>query len=238
METPDAIVESRFLKIVAESDTVITMGTRAVGFFQGKGIDTDYQIVSGGIDPTRFQPVDEVPSYDLILTGRLAEIKRIDVFLHAVRIVAGRIPNVKAVIVGDGKWRERLQALSADLGIDRNVEFVGQQNAVEDWLRRSRIFLLTSDSEGLSLSMMEAMMCGLPAVVSDVGDLADLVEDGVTGYLVPRRSPQLFAARIVELLSDEQKLRAFSQAARRSALRYETQATVRRWDRILADYRK
>ena len=79
-------------------------------------------------------------------------------------------------------------------------------------------------------------MCGLPAVVSDVGDLADLVENGVTGYLVPRRSPQLFAERIVELLSDEQTLRAFSQAARRSALRYETQATVRRWDRILADY--
>jgi len=238
METPDALVESRLLKIVAESDTVITMGTRAVGFFQGKGIDTDYHVVSGGIDPTRFQPGDEVPSYDLILTGRLAEVKRIDVFLHAVRIVADRIPNVKAVIVGDGQGRERLQALSADLGIDRNVEFVGHRNAVEDWLRRSRIFVLTSDSEGLSLSMMEAMMCGLPAVVSDVGDLADLVENGVTGYLVPRRSPQLFAERIVELLSDEQTLRAFSQAARRSALRYETQATVRRWDSILADHRK
>jgi glycosyltransferase involved in cell wall biosynthesis len=81
---------------------------------------------------------------------------------------------------------------------------------------------------------MEAMMCGLPVVVSDVGDLRDLVEDGVNGYLVPRRSPELFAARLVELLSDQKKLRAFSLAARRSALRYETRAAARCWDHILA----
>ena len=65
-------------------------------------------------------------------------------------------------------------------------------------------------------------MCGLPAVVSDVGDLGDLIEHGVNGYLVPRRSPQLFADRLVELLSDEAKRRAFSLAAHRSAMQYET----------------
>jgi glycosyltransferase involved in cell wall biosynthesis len=57
-----------------------------------------------------------------------------------------------------------------NLGIDRNVRFAGHQNTVEDWLRKSKVFVLTSDSEGLSLSMMEAMMCGLPAIVSDVGE--------------------------------------------------------------------
>lgn len=81
-------------------------------------------------------------------------------------------------------------------------------------------------------------MCGLPAVVSDVGDLADLIENGVNGYLVPRRSPELLAARIIELLTDARKLQEFSQAARSSALRYETQATIQRWDSIIAGYRK
>ena len=80
-------------------------------------------------------------------------------------------------------------------------------------------------------------MSGLPAVVSDVGDLADLVEDGVNGYLFPRRSPKLFADRLVELLSDEAKLTSFSQAARQSAMRYETQATIERWNGILAGFR-
>jgi glycosyltransferase involved in cell wall biosynthesis len=107
---------------------------------------------------------------------------------------------------------------------------------VENWLRKSKIFVLTSDSEGLSLSMMEAMMSGLPAVVSDVGDLGDLVEHGVNGYLVPRRSPELFADCVVELLTDARKLEEFSQAARRSALRYETQTTIQRWDSILGNF--
>ena len=58
------------------------------------------------------------------------------------------------------------------------MSFVGHQEDVAAWLSKSRVFVLTSDSEGLSLSMMEAMMCGLPAVVSDVGDLGDLSKMG------------------------------------------------------------
>jgi len=128
--------------------------------------------------------------------------------------------------------------LVCDLGIGRNVSFVGYQDDIENWLRKSKVFVLTSDSEGLSLSMMEAMMCGLPVVASDVGDLGDLIENGVNGYLVQRRSPDLFADRIIELLTDARRLEAFSQAARRSALRYETRSAIRKWDSIIANYGK
>ncbi len=235
METADAVVESRLLRIVGTFDTIITMGTKAVTFFREKGVHTAFHVVSGGIDASQFQRATESPRYDLILTGRLVEIKRIDVLLHAVKIAAQRVPDIKAVIVGDGPLRGSLQALSADLHIDRHVSFAGRQDDVAAWLRRSRIFALTSDSEGLSLSMMEAMMCGLPAIVSDVGDLGDLVEDGVNGYLIPRRSPELLAERIVELLSDGRKLESFSDAAHEAAMRYETGVTIRRWNQILAE---
>jgi L-malate glycosyltransferase len=234
METPDAVVQERLLSFVSGSDLVVTMGTRAVEFFQNAGVDTMFGVVSGGIDSQRFSVAEESPHYDLILTGRLAEIKRVDIFLHAVQHVARVIPDVKAVIVGDGDLRNSLQSLATTLGIARNVEFAGYRDDIENWLHKSRIFVLTSDSEGLSLSMMEAMMCGLPAVVSDVGDLGDLVEHGVNGYLVPRRSPERFAESLVALLSNEQRLQAFSRAARRKALQFETQATVQRWNNILA----
>jgi len=235
MATTDALVEKRLLSFVSSVDLVITMGTKAVEFFRNKGIDTHFGVVSGGIDSQRFRPAEDAPLYDVILAGRLAEIKRIDIFLQTVKAVREKIPDVKVVVVGDGTLRGHLQALSVDLGIDRNVSFVGHQEKIETWLRQSKIFVLTSDSEGLSLSMMEAMMCGLPAVVSDVGDLGDLVQHGVNGYLVPRRSPDLFAERLVELLSDASKLATFSQAARRSALRYETHAAIQRWDHILGN---
>lgn len=235
METADTVVEKKLIRIVSKFHTIITMGTKAVNFFRGKGVDTDFHIVSGGIDSKRFKLVEEVALYDLIWTSRLVEVKRMDIFLQAVKNVADKIPDVRAVIVGDGKLRDELHSLSKDLGIDSNVSFIGHQKDIENWLHKSKVFVLTSDSEGLSLSMMEAMMCGLPAVVSDIGDLGDLVEDGINGYLVPRRSPELFADRIIELLTDARKLEAFSQAARRSALRYETQATTQHWDSIIAN---
>jgi L-malate glycosyltransferase len=238
MVTPDPVVERRLLKVIADADLIVTMGSKAVTFFREKGVNSDFHVISGGIDSARFSPTRETPAYDLILSGRLVEVKRIDVFLQAVKHVAGRIPDVKAVIIGDGKLHDELHAQSVALGLERNVTFAWHQENVESWLRRSRIFVLTSDSEGLSLSMMEAMMCGLPAVVSDVGDLGDLVENGVNGYLVPRRSPEVFADRIVELLSDRQKLATFSSAAHRSALRYETQAAIECWDRLFAGRKK
>jgi glycosyltransferase involved in cell wall biosynthesis len=237
MDTPDAVVEGRLIRLISQCDVVIAMGTPAVKFFRAKETNSNFFVVSGGIDSEKFRPGNDASSIDCILTGRLAPIKRIDVFLRAIKSVAQKLPDVKVVVVGDGGLRDELHSLSVDLGIDRNVDFVGRQDEVEMWLRRAKIFVLTSDSEGLSLSMMEAMMSGLPAVVSDVGDLGDLVENGVNGYLVPRRSPELFADRLVELLSDEEKLVAFSQAAHRSAMRYETKATTQRWDGILRSFR-
>jgi len=236
METPDAVVERRLLRFVERNDLVVTMGTRAICFFRDKGVDTKSYAVSGGIDSHRFQAGDAKKTIDIILTGRLARVKRIDVFLQAVRCLKERLPEIKAAIVGDGGLRDELEQMALNLGIEDNVTFAGHQHNVQDWLSRAKIFVLTSDSEGLSLSMMEAMMSGLPAVVSEVGDLGDLVEYGVNGYLVARRSPELFADRLVELLSDEARLEAFSQAARRSAMRYETHATTARWNRILAEF--
>jgi glycosyltransferase involved in cell wall biosynthesis len=237
METPDLVVEKRLLHIISRFDLIITMGTRAIDFFCDKGIKTEFQVISGGIDSQRFQPSQENPSTDLILTGRLVPIKRIDIFIQAVKYVADMIPEVKAVIVGDGELHEELQCLVRNLGIEHNVQFTGYQKDVENWLQKSKIFVLTSDVEGLALSMMEAMMCGLPAVVSDVGDLGDLVEDGINGYLVPRRCPEKFAARMIELLDDENKLKSFSRAARASALEYSTQAAIDKWNKIIKSYR-
>ncbi len=234
METPDHHVERGLLRIVSELDIIITMGTRAASFLQDRGTTAPVYVVPGGIDVGQFSPQAEPVTADLILVGRLVEVKRIDVFLEAVSLVARRVPDVTAVVVGDGVLRDELMDRARRLHVDERVRFVGQQSDVGQWLRRSRLFVLTSDSEGLALSLMEAMTCGLPAVVSNVGDLADLVQDGVNGYLVERRSPQAFADRIVELLVDEEKRAAFSRAAINATEGFRVTAITDRWDEILA----
>ena len=234
LSAPDAVVEQRLLEAVGACDLVITMGTRAITFFRERGVDTAFHVVSGGIDPDRFRPSPGVPEFDLVITCRLVQVKRVDLFLRAVARLVRDIPQLRAVIVGDGPLRPSLQALASELDINNHVVFAGEQTAVEGWLRRSRVFVLTSDSEGLSLALMEAMMSGLPAVVSAVGDLGDLVEHGVNGCLVAERTPEAFAAALRPLLTDARLLERFAAAAARVGQRNNPEAVTSRWDAILA----
>ena len=234
METPDAVVERRLLRAVAGFDVVITMGQRAIDFFRARGAETTFHVVSGGMDAVRFSPSTEPARADLILVARLSGVKRVDLFLEAVERVSRVRPQTSAIVVGDGPLLPALQRQAASLGLADRVAFVGHQADVERWLRQARLFVLTSDSEGLSLALMEGMLCGLPAVVSDVGDLPELVTQEDNGMLVAERTPEAFASALLGLLEDEDRLAAFSRRARASALRYETGRTTARWDDILS----
>ncbi len=234
LTTPDLVLEQKLLRAVADFDLVIAMGNRAVQFFRQRGVNTSFHVVSGGLDPEIYRPTQVRPSTDLILVGRLAPIKQIDLFLQVVQTIQEKFPSVKAVVVGEGPLRKSLESTARALGIERNVNFTGHRKDVEVLLKDAKVFVLTSESEGLSLSLMEAMLCGLPAVVPRVGDLEELVRDGVNGFLVPERTPEAFAARIETLLFDEEKICRFAQSARRSAERYEIGNVIRLWDEILA----
>ncbi len=233
LETPDARVEASLLKAVRRFDLIITMGTSAAQFYRDHDVTTRCEVVSGAINAERFKCSGDTRDIDFILVARLSPIKRIDHYLRAVAIVAKNRPATRAVIVGDGELREALESLATELNITDRVEFLGHQSDVGSFLNRSRAFVLTSDSEGLALSLMEAMTCGLPAVVSNVGDLGDLVTDGHNGFLIDDRSPEQFAAGMEKLVNDDATWATFSANARASATPYEAPAVVSRWDEIL-----
>ena len=234
---PDPKVESILLRSVAEFDLVVTMGSGARAFFRERGVTGDVRVISGGIDADRFGAGSGPPAWDVVFVGRLAPIKQVDLLLRALAIVKRELPGVRAVIVGDGPQRKELEALAATLGLGDTVEFAGQRTDVSSILGRSRVFVLTSKTEGLSLALMEAMMAGLPAVVSDVGDLGDLVRDRENGYLVGVQSPDSFAERITAILKDRALYRKFAEAARSSMERHETRRVARQWDSVLASWR-
>jgi len=238
LRSPDRILERQLIRAVAYSDLVITRGSRANTFFRQHGVKTRIHIVTGGIDGSRFYPSDSPPNTDLILVGRLGSVKRVDIFLQAVKKVCDVLPGVTAVIIGGGPKRNSLEQLAKRLGIEQNVSFVGHKRHVEKWLRQSKIFVLTSDSEGLSLAMIEAMLCGLPAIVSNVGDLGAIVENGVNGYLVDRRVPEAFSERIVTLLKDPDRQVRFGLAAHQSAKKYEISMVSQLWDEVFESIRK
>ena len=232
LTTPDPLVERWLLEAVAAADVVITMGTRAIDFFRARGVASPCHVIAGGIDAT-FAAAAREPEFDIVLVARLVPIKSIDILIRAVAELAPTRPQLRAAIVGDGPLRESLESLAAELGVADRITFAGHQRNVEDWLRRSRIFVLTSKSEGLALSLMEAMTSGMPAVVSHVGDLGDLVTEGVNGHLVRDRDPAAFARPLAGLLDDPQRYAAYAAAAREASRRYAVPETVKLWDGVL-----
>ena len=236
LEVPDAVVERQLVRAVRDFDLVVTMGSGAREFFRERGATGTLEIVPGGLDVRKFSPAAEPPQVDMIFVGRLSPIKRVDLFLHSVAMVREALPGARAVIVGDGAMRPALESLARELGLAGCVRFAGRQSGIEAWLRNAKVFMLTSDSEGLSLALIEAMLCGVPAVVSDVGDLGDLVEDGRNGYLVRERTPDEFAARALQILRDEGTRRRLATQARAAALRYGVDACAQVWDRVLGAF--
>jgi glycosyltransferase involved in cell wall biosynthesis len=138
METPDAVVERRLLAAVGRCDHVVTMGRRAIDFFRARGVDTDFRVISGGIDTAQFAPAGDAPVADVVFVARLSRVKRVDLLLRALALVARTRPETTAIIVGDGPLLEELRADARALGLSTAVTFAGHQKDVESWLRKGR----------------------------------------------------------------------------------------------------
>lgn len=183
-----------------------------------------------------FRPDASVPrDVDLIYVGSLLRPKRVDLLLHALKIVRESRPQTSALIVGDGAERRHLEGLARSLGVDVAVAFCGYSNQVVDLLRRARVLVLLSEHEGLPMAVIEAMCTGLPVVVTDVGAISSVVQDGLNGYLIPSPAdPGLVADRLLRLLNDPAHYEQLRQAALRVRETHSFKRGAQVWDEILA----
>jgi glycosyltransferase involved in cell wall biosynthesis len=150
--------------------------------------------------------------------GRLTLEKDLRTWLHAAALVKRQYPQARFVLVGDGKDNillRELQRLAAALGIADQVFFHGYQENPLPFYATFDIFMLSSVTEGLSNSILEAMALGLPTVVTKVGGNTELVIDGQTGYLVPQGDAAGLARSVIALAQHDQLRRDMGQAGRR-----------------------
>jgi glycosyltransferase involved in cell wall biosynthesis len=158
-------------------------------------------VIRNGIDTTRFAFRGPFPGGPVVMVGRLVAGKGVDTLLRAVELVVGRYPDFRLEIAGDGEVRPGLEALTAELGLSAFVRFLGTVQDVPGLLARSSSLVLPSLSEGISLTLLEAMARGLPVVATRVGGNPEVVEDGVTGRLVPARDAGALAQALVRVWS-------------------------------------
>lgn len=173
----------------------------------------------------RLGVADEVPVIGTI--ARLDPVKDLGTLIRAVADVPGT-PHL--LIIGSGPEEAALDRLATDRGIADRVRFLGHRDDAREWLAGCDVYVNSSISEGVSLTILEAMAAGLPIVATAVGGTPEVVDD-TCGRLVPPRDPAALAAAIGELLSDPARAKTLGAAAR---LRVESRFTL---DHMVNEYR-
>jgi glycosyltransferase involved in cell wall biosynthesis len=168
--------------------------------------------------------------FTLVYVGRLVREKDIETLIRSVVLAKERVAEIVCWIVGDGSVRAELEALTQALGLEKDICFWGQQKDVAPFLSTADLFVMSSISEGLPMSLLQAMSVGLPAVLTDVDGMGEILRLTGGGLLVPIRNPAAMADAIVRLALDE-TLR--STLAQRSLTGYEEGFTL---DKMNAAY--
>jgi glycosyltransferase involved in cell wall biosynthesis len=167
------------------------------------------------IDLNRFSFCGPDLSGPAVFAGRLAPEKDVATLLRAARHVATVRPQFRLAIAGSGPCEAELKDLAAKLRVEGVVEFLGEVRDMPALLRRASLFVLPSITEGLPLTVLEAMACGLPVVATSVGGTPEAVDDGVSGLLVPSGDAAALADALLRVHSNADEVRAMGLAGRR-----------------------
>ncbi|MEM1065302.1 MAG: glycosyltransferase [Pseudomonadota bacterium] len=181
-----------------------------------------FRIVHCGVTPEDFDaPLPENgAAAAFVFVGRLAPVKGVDVLLEAFARARQTVPRIQLTIIGDGPERVRLEAQAEPMG--DAVRFTGylSQAEVAELLAEADGLVLASHAEGVPVVLMEAMAAGRAVIATDITGVPELVEDGVSGFLVPASDPVAFASRMAEVAQDpvlRQRLGAEGKARVRAA---------------------
>ncbi len=248
-------------RVLQYADQIIaaTLAERSQLHFLYQADDSKITVIPPGVDTSRFYPipVEEaresigVPQGDglLLFVGRIEPLKGLETLIRAIALMREqglqcRVPHYLAVVGGDpsasgeniNAEMVRLQALRQELGMDELVLFLGKraQDSLPYYYSAADVLIMPSHYESFGMVALEAMACGTPVVASQVGGLAFLVQDGVTGFVVPDGDPRALSERITRLLTEPGLREKLGVQAAAYARQYAWENIV---DRILDVYR-
>jgi glycosyltransferase involved in cell wall biosynthesis len=217
-ENPGFALGDRAIASFAHAHIAISRGL-ARYLEEVEGFDGEsFEIVHYGIEPDGATRRYEGTAPRLLCVGRLIPIKGHIVLLRALAQAAQELPDVTLDVAGRGPLEPALRALAKELGVSDRVRFLGQVSPVERAIEDAAIVVVPSMGEGFGMVALEAMERARPVIAAEIGGLGELVDDGVTGVLVPPGESTPLARAIVGLGSDLDLAARMGEAGRRRAL--------------------
>jgi len=181
----------------------------------------------------RPSPADQPPQYDVVYVGRIEPVKNLTFLIEVVRELCAVNRDLRVCIVGGGSQLESIRSLCREYGIESNIHFTGFQKDVGRYLCLSKVFCITSHHEGLPLTVLEAMSCGLPVVATAYAGAQELVKEDETGYVCGDK-PQC-VARVQQLLDNKELRKRLGDQARAFVRKNHGEENIQRYISFLLD---
>lgn len=222
--------------ILKRVDAVTSTGNKSKEILINNGVNPNkIYILPNSINTNYFLPNPCKKVYDIISVGRLSPEKEFIKFLDIVKILKEKLPKIKVGIAGKGPEKGKLQKKIKELSLENNVDLLGYIKNVARFYNSGKIFVSCSSTEGLPRAVIEAMACGVPCVISNIGDIEDLVKNEENGFLVDDYSNKdEFVNKIMLLLSDRNLYNHFSiKSIIYAKENYSYQAAIYVWENII-----
>lgn len=182
----------------------------------------EIKIITNGVAVDEFKPKDfeekkkESKKFKILCGTRITPRKGFRFLVRAIKKLKDKNHDVILQIIGEGNEKIKLEELVKKLGIENEVEFIGvvKRNRIANYFSSARIFVSTSLNEGMSNAMLEALASGLPIVATDTGGTAEMVRDGLNGFVIKMRNVQNTADKIEQIILNEEIERRMSKESR------------------------
>lgn len=237
---------ARFLGLGLVHDVVfVSAHARDVGRQAGLATANHVHTIVNGVDLTAFtagkgdggrvRREHGIPGDARVcgIVARLTEAKDHRTLFAALEIARETCPALHCLVVGDGELRDELERDAVARGLSGVVHFTGARDNVRDYLDAMDVFVLSSVTEGLAMTLLEAMAAARPVVATRVGGNPEVVDDGVTGRLVPPSDPRALAGALVSVLDNPDAAKAMGEAGRvRAGRRFGLDTMVREYQAV------
>lgn len=216
--------------IIPRADGIVFQTENAKAWFPPE-VQKKSAVILNEVSTTFFGVQRAEKTKSIVTFGRLVNQKNHKLLIDAFAQIAGRYPEEELLIYGCGELRDALQTQIDDLDLTDRVKLMGATDQVPQILAQSKVFVLSSDYEGMPNALMEAMAVGVPCISTDCpcGGPKTLIEDGTDGLLVPVGDTQAMAGAIDLLLGDGALAKRMGEAARISAKRFEPDKVFEQW---------
>jgi len=210
-----------------------------------KSISEEYSIplesipcIYNGVDTKIFLPgVMEKASGNkirFVSVGTLYHIKNHKLLIKAFAKTEKLYPDITLSIIGDGELREELDSLIKEYGLVNKIRLLGTIHNVDFYLRQSDIYVMSSNVEGLSLAVLEAMACGLPIISTNAGGVVDIVVNGKNGLITPVGDTKALSEAMCELIRNEDLRKKMGEESRRIAVEQDINKCVEKYQKLYA----